>query len=301
MRISPILLAGGLRESKIEQQIGRPPQLFPVQNDLRLIDAWVERFKMAGGVTLPMRAVVSSLDGCRIMQEEVAPSVCETIVDPRPHRGTAGVLADVASKDKDRGEGVDYFLAVDRSNCPPPTIRPFLDRLADNPDVLIAVSEIDRVAGMMAIRCEALELVPDVGYFDLKEQFVQKVISQGLAVRATPVMHRALRIDSLASWLDTIRFLRDPDYREQRWPDAIVEGACSIDPAAELGSAKVVDSIIMGGAKLGDGVVVARSVIAGGVVIRDGMHVIDAIVGEGKFQGRSQANRSGAFMRGVSS
>ena len=295
MRISPILLAGGLRESKIEQQIGRPPQLFPVRNDLRLIDAWVERFEMSGGVSLPMRAVVSSLGGCRIMQEEVSSSVCNTVVDPRPHRGTAGVLADIARKDLERGEDVDYFLAVDRSSCPPETIRPFLDQLGDTPDVLIAVSEIDRVAGMMAIRCEALGLVPDVGYFDLKEQFVQKVIAQGLVVRATPVMHRALRIDSLASWLETIRFLRDPDYREQRWPDAIVEGVCSIDSSAELGSAKVVDSVIMSGARLGDGVVVARSIVAEGAVIRDGVQVIDSVVGCSEIRGGIKTKRSGAF------
>ena len=135
---------------------------------------------------------------------------------------------------------------------------------------------------------ESFSLVPDVGFFDLKEQFLPLLRSTGRVIESVTIAPRALRLRSRAEWLAIVEAWARSSFgvREAEMVDSESalpsdhreDGVCVIEPGAVTRGAVISSSIIMAGAVLEPGAVVAPSVIGPGAVIAAGSVVVDAVV-----------------------
>ena len=272
------MLAEGLRQTKFEAMLGVPPQLLPMAPSTSLLSCWYMKLREVFGNFDELEILVSSSDGYRSMDQLSGDSRFKRVIDPRSHRGTGGVLADYLQARDSSNADLDYLVVIDRSSCPPNSLAGFMSDLEASPDILVGVSELDRLTGIMAIKPHVLDLVPEVGYFDLKEQTVDKAIQSGFSVSASVVMPRAISVRSLLGWLAAIRYL-GIEQEKPVGPVAYADrGINCIDPGARIGKAIILDSIIMDNAQVGDGAVVARSVVCSGAYVAPGRRVIDSVI-----------------------
>lgn len=260
--------------------MGSPPPLLPVGPSLLLVECWKEKLGGFVEADSPLEILVASTRGFQSMDLIASDPRFKRALDPRPHRGTAGVLADYLERDLFDSKDLDYVLVIDRSSCPPSSLSGFMAALEAGPDILIGVSDLDRLTGIMAINPEILNLVPSVGYFDLKEQLVTKAVDADFKVSSASIMPRSIPIHSVSAWIEAIRYLAYPDPAADGARKFVVEGVSCIDPRATVGNAMVRDSIIMEGAVVGDGAVIARSVVCPGAEVASGTRVIDSVVSQ---------------------
>jgi hypothetical protein len=287
LKIQPVVLAEGLRKSSFESLVGMPPQLLPMAPSVSLLACWYAKLAEVPDDLPPLEILVSSSQGYQSMDVLSADPRFKRVIDPRPHRGTGGVLADYLTRRESAYEDLDYLFVIERSGCPPRSLRGFFQNLESNPDILIGVSELDRLVGIMAIKPHVLELVPEVGYFDLKEQTVDKAVQCGLSVTAAVIMPRAIQVRSLRGWLDAIRYLNLPESSSGEPVSYSAHGTNCIDPGARIGKAVILDSIVMENATVENGAIIARSVLCPGAHVASGTHVIDSIIGRSKSAMRS--------------
>jgi hypothetical protein len=281
MNVYPLILAGGEFRSPLEEIVGKPVSLLPVANASTLVELWGDRIQWAFTPEMRIAMLFGSSSDFQAMESLGDDPRFMRHIDPRPNRGTGGVIADhwkTLPADTRRSE---YILAIDRSACPPISLDSFASALEQGADVVIGTSDFDRLAGIIAIKSSVLEFVPEVGYFDLKEQALRAVLDAGLKVIAVPVIPRAIHLKTIGNWISMVRFLakhaRDGD------PRMNIRGSC-IDPDADIRRASIIDSVVMKNAVVHDDVVVARSVVCEGTVIPRGTRVIDSIVGGASHQ-----------------
>ena len=284
MKIHPIILAGSEFEAPVEKLAERSMLVLPIRDGLTLIDLWGELIFDAMSVGRRISLLFNSLSGFQVMECLSGDSRFERHVDPRSNRGTAGVIADHWKELPAENRDVDYIVVIDRSTCPPHTLERFSVAISSGADVVIGVSELDRLAGIIAIKPVILDFVPEIGYFDLKEQAFQAAFNAGLKVIAASLIPRALRLNTIKGWIDSVRFhaFHSSDEDSRR----IIRGSC-IDPDADVRNAAIIDSVVMKDVLIHDDVVVARSIICEGVEIPAGARVVDSVVNrESKLQSR---------------
>ena len=278
-RLVAVLLAGGIRRSKLHEQTGTHPLYLPLRSDVTTIQLWIEAIRSAagdihilvvGGGREELEAAISREDRARV----------EYQFDPRNHRGTAGVLADLTAEEGSVMASAEQILVIDGSSCPPRTLKPFFERPENEAGIVFGVSEIDRLAGCMLLRSSVLELVPAVGYFDMKEQLAGKLASTRNGLDSVMLIERAITINSLDNWLLAARFQGGWDAHQESSSNqgAFRRHQCCVSESAVVGRAMVVNSIIMRGAVIGDGAIVARSAIGEGVRVPENAHVVDGLV-----------------------
>lgn len=273
-----VLLAGGLSPSMLRQQVGCPIGTLPVNEHQTLLGSWLERLGAEPRITSIIVATSDEVDRTRLAAAaEHAAVRCsvEFVVDPEPHRGTAGVVADVV-----RRSSSTIIVVGEVSAVPPPSLSKAIDAV-ETGDALMSVGVSDEMQsiGLFALHRMVLDHVPRIGYFDLKEQLVPAVVGAGHTVRAVRLMPAHLRVAALDPWLQTIRM-----YDGGVHPDAVVsdrsrlEGTVCIRAGASVGAAAIGDSLVMQDAVIEDGAVIARSVVGPGARVRSGHRVIDGIL-----------------------
>lgn len=295
MNMRTVMLAEGIRKSVLEHFTRIPPLLLPIRPGLSVGDFWVE--KLSGFVPddCPFEILVSSLEGYQSLGDLAGRTDFTRAVDPRPHRGTGGALRDhVLDSVSDIGE-IDYILVIDRGACPPWSLAEFFGSLSRTPDVLVGVSDYDRLAGIIAIRPAVLELIPDVGYCDLKEQALDKLARAGGSIVAQKVIPRSIRLGSLPGWIEAVSYHLPMSGKDEEDRNHVERGSCCIDSSADIGKAVIVDSIVMQDTVVGDGAVVARSAICPGSVVPPGAKIIDSIVSDRVIPASSRQEYSGRF------
>ncbi len=210
--------------------------------------------------------------------------------ESRRHRGTAGVVADMLLKDSDCADGL--ALVVEASASPLVDMGPMfalaLRPYAGPQTCVLGESALGRHCGVCLCDRESFSLVPDLGFFDFKEQFLPLLRSKGWEIESVKIAPRALRLRSRAEWLAIVgawarRFSEDCEagtVESESMPLSghREDGVCVIEPGAVTRGAVIASSIIMAGAVVEAGAVVARSVIGPGAVIAAGSVVVDAVV-----------------------
>ena len=204
------------------------------------------------------------------------PSIVRT-VEPRSHRGTGGVLRDLRERESQAFADVDYILVIDRDACPPHTLSVFVDELQHGADVVVGVSELDRLAGLIALKPSLLDDIPERGYVDLKEQVLNAALSNGRRGQAVTIMPRAIRIRNLSSWLEAVRYHSLNGGENSSSGTKGLQRSSVIAESAVTSGAFIVDSVVMENARVGEGAVVARSAIPPGMLVPDGAVVVDSV------------------------
>lgn len=191
------------------------------------------------------------------------------VTEPQRWRGPAGLLLDLCTD----LPGDALILVLEGARWFGTSLSPLLiQHRRHTPDVTIATTHDSTPAGAYVVRRSALELVPRLGFLDLKEQLFGKLLAGRGRLSVHPLEHAG------AAPLRTL-----PDF---------LAAACSaggnppswslIDPTAEVDpSAVIISSVIMRGARVGPDTLVARSLVLDGGVVKAGAETVDSVVQPG--------------------
>lgn len=286
-----IILAGGLRQSPLHDELGMHELCLPLNDGRTLLAAWLETLGASGGCK-DAAIVVSDAEDAQEIQRHLDESAAfrhdlpnvQVIVERGRWRGTAGVLRDVA----DGMVGSEILVAVEAACLPPSSLTPLLASIATGSEGVVGIGSHFDPAGVYGFRRSALKYVPAVGYFDLKEQLLPEMYRQSAAVHAVRLTENVIRLRDREGYLQAISWLvGSEDNGESRHcssvttiaPSVRLVGTCLIDSNATLEDGAIVrDSVVLEGAVVGIGAVVNRSVIGSGAVIAAGHVVTNAVV-----------------------
>jgi hypothetical protein len=278
------MLAGALRTDPFRQATQRSLLELPVTAERTLLDHWRRCWSALaedmGWPRLPVRLMVDhSLPLTSAVMREGAVEL-NIEQDPFAYRGPGGLLSDLAATYDDD----DYLLVVTSSQLLSEPLGPIVEALAERgADVAMLAQPDGAPAGMMLIRCRTLREVSPVGFVDFNEQVLPR-LAEHWSVR---VVHWSQftgpMIRTSRSYLDALRTYHrrrgqqpsDVLAQDEDWYTtfALVEAGATVPS-----SACVHDSVVLGGAQVGEQAIIVRSVVCPGAVIDPGDVHIDGVV-----------------------
>jgi NDP-sugar pyrophosphorylase family protein len=183
------------------------------------------------------------------------------------------------------------LLVVEGSRCLVGSMDSLLQHhAASGADVTLGMNADGSPTGVYVVKADALNIIEDLGYVDLKEQWLPRLGAEGRSIEVhssdTTVSHP---LRTREEFLDSARILWSSNRGELfstgpasgliRGSDA--QGLRIICPGALVGpGAQVIDSIVMSGAFLPPDVLVVRSLICPETRIQAGADIADAVHGE---------------------
>lgn len=282
-----IILAGALRASPLASQTRLSVLDLPVCGDATVLENWLNRLDelaaFAPGGILNVRVVYDEI-GMR----PSAPCVPEgldvsLIAEPKPFRGPAGAALDVCPKIDAQG----VVMILEGARFASGSLLPvLLEHCRSGAQVTVGRNSDKTPAGVYMVCREMMNLIPDMGFFDLKEQWLGRLVESESIVRV-------FDLEQSGTYLLRTReqFLRAMQVAAQNRSAANVNGfiggsAADMRPrvvargAQVADDAVILDSIVLNGAVIESGALVARSVVCPGAVVRAGTMVVDAVVGK---------------------
>ncbi|MEM7809318.1 MAG: hypothetical protein AAF561_14505 [Planctomycetota bacterium] len=265
------LLRGGSKPHPLCGLLERPILTLPISPTKRISDLWVE---FADTIGLPESRAID------VLAPHFAPPLSKTspevsgrlrlVPDRSSYRGTAGLLRDAHVDDGDPSDWLLVSLGRHAPLAHSAAIIATLDEPKRNKDVVLLHAD-GVLTGTWLIRRRTLESVPSRGYVDFAEQHVSRVSADGgLAVINVqrPLLQPIRSLDAYLN-LATAHATDTEDRAEGAPRFGFIEGQTSV-PA----SVRLLDSIVLKGAKLPARCTVVRSVIGRHAVIRPGETIL---------------------------
>jgi hypothetical protein len=224
---------------------------------------------------LPVRVVIDQTSAAPLAR----PSPREGVVlcverDPRPFRGSGGLLRDLTADYADD----DRILVVNGAQVLFESLAALHAALRATGAEASLVAHDDGVpSGVMLLRCGCLREVPAEGFCDLKEQALPRIAK----TRRVAVVHRRHATGS------PIRTTRQYLAALRQLAKGARGGAAEsgqalfslVEPGAQVGvSAHLHESVALRGSRVEDGALLVRSIACAGAVVRRGETVIDQVV-----------------------
>ena len=273
-----VLLAGAIKPSPLVELTGFSTLDLLVAPRETLFELWTRRLRDVG---LEPGSIVA-VHGDNVPSPTATP---ETIAvrqrRERDHlRGPAGAAKDAIAE----LGGHDPIIIAEAKRHPGPGLGALVDAWNDGrADAVVARNPGGEPAGLYLARRALLELAPDKGFMDLKEQWLDKVAQAGARVVVVDLPRPGTRpIRILPHYL---RAALDPEGRGAEFATGVLPAglparslvcpSAAVDPSAEL-----VDAVVMEGARIGKGALVIRSIVCPGARVEPGMQVVDAVVTE---------------------
>jgi len=299
-----ILLAGGLRPSPIVAEIGRSVLDLHLTRQRTGLELWLARLDELGEMLAPGFRVRVIHGGTGVVPREPRWTPEGVVLSIESHRGEfrgpAGIARDAASS-----EDPDALLLIAEAArfCGSP-LAPLIERHKSlGADVTVATNPDGTPAGIYLVRAGCLSIVPEIGFTDLKEQWLTRARGAGYAVwcdrfgepGAMPLRTREDCVRAARAAAGQSSDLRR--YSMLGRLDGVEDGVSVVAPGAVVEPGAVVrDSIICEGAVIGAGAVVVRSVVAPGARVEAGAAVVDlALSGFGMGGTRNGRGRGGVL------
>ena len=275
-----ILLAGGLVPSPLAKLTHRMTLELWLTSQETVFGRWcdvLDHLSLQAGIGRPAIKVVHSgppYEPTHALSDERFE--VRTMIEPDEFRGPAGVLRDVTRKnDPDSiilvAEAARYIAGS--------LVHLVQDWNEFEPDILISRSPDGAPAGIMLIRCSALENVPDAGYMDIKEGLNVRT-STTLNFMPFPLRTREQFLSASAVAVGQSCPINDspPVLGPLRPLTRTLDKSRIAEDARVARDAVVADAVVMPGAKIGAGAIVVRSIICPGAVVPAGAVVVDDVV-----------------------
>jgi carbonic anhydrase/acetyltransferase-like protein (isoleucine patch superfamily) len=278
--LNVVMLAGGLRASTFRQQLGIPTLCLPMSHDATLLDAWLACLGELGrpcavDIVVSWQTDAEQLEPLvrRRLDGDAAAMDVRVITDPAPWRGTGGLLKDVT-----RSRPAEDLIVVVESSClPPVSLRAALDALKADASGVVCSGAGSEPAGVYIFRRATLDLVPDEGFFDLKEQFLPRLYLEGRWLTCAVVAESVARLRDCGSYLRSVGKAMADDAAPLVSSEARVAVSARIVGASVVQAGVVVESgalvhnsVVMRGAMIGARAVVSRSIVGMNAVIAPG-------------------------------
>ena len=286
------MLAGHMRSSLLRDSLDTPTILLPLRRSATVFEAWLEilnqafvnEVRVAINLDKDTHTINAAIDA--MAHKRDFQSVSRTFLEPAAWRGPGGVVRDITldlSPDT-------IVVIVEGNSAPASSVRDVISTVEGGADGAVGVCESNSPAGVSAFRRASIDLIPKIGYFDLKEQFLPALHEAHFRVRPVSVLKGSSRIHDRVSYLEAVRkelavenqvvtYVKD-QAQTIISKNAVIDGRCLIESGVSIDDGSLVhDSVILNGASIGRGAVVARSVIGAGAEIRPGERVVDTIRG----------------------
>jgi mannose-1-phosphate guanylyltransferase len=272
--LTAVLLAGTLRPSPLRRVMDVPLLCLPMGREGTVLDAWMRSLSTIPGlresrIVLNTEREVETVAGS-------APSIAEggqgslgirAIAEPASWRGPAGLVRDVAGD-----LAAEAIVLVCEANLlPPPTLAPMLEAVRNSVSGVVGVCGVDEPSGVYAFARSALDTVPTIGYYDLKEQLLPTLAHDGVAIGTARLGDRAMRLRDRRGYLAAVRtsLAAEGEANVMRISpraaisgSAILDGFCIVEDGAVIEDGAVVhDTVVLSGATVGGGAVVSRSLV----------------------------------------
>ena len=238
-------------------------------------DTWIEQASrtLETGLGLPanVRVLVNRAGVLPQVRGNLGPLTVAIQTDPVEFRGTAGLLRDIMGH---YGEQ-DYIIVGNGSAVllqPLPAIVQELRETAG--DVALLAYEDGSPLDVMVVRCGCLQVIPAIGFCDLKEQGLL-LMSRKYKVRVVPRRDPAsLSVRTLRGYICALRRYHRVSTGseaanpfEEDWKPlfSVREEGAEVHPSARLH-----DAVVLAGGRVERGAVVIRSVVCPGGVVPTG-------------------------------
>ena len=291
-RSTVVMLAGALHPSPLQQQLNLPPLCLPVSWHGTLLDAWLRTIRRSAGCER-VCVVVNTEDDARLVRQRAdachgsgqnSPQV-RVMAEPAAWRGSAGLVRDLSREVSPEG-----IVVVLEAHClPAESLEPLLQALDGQSDAVVGADGDAEAAGMYAFRPGAIDLIPTIGYFDLKEQLLPALSRHGGRVRLVQITERVIRVRDRSGYLQAVRMSLGAGDRIRRSENATVStsarivGSCIIEPGVVIEDGVVIhDSVVLTGAVVQRRAVMSRSITAPFAKVPAASRVIESIVVEGE-------------------
>ena len=262
-----LILGGGLRAPALSQEVGRPILDLPQNEHKSLLDNWFDAFETVG-LGHETTTVLTDSIGERLWRR--VPRSPALRVDSSEYRGPAGVLRDASDSIKD--DGARLVIEHTRLLGEAGELRSVYEsHLSGDQSITIATNPDGSFAGILIADPDAIQIIPTIGFMDIKEQWIPAVQANGFSVRRVPLGCRCEAIRSLDTYLGVLDRL--DAFSEQPFSHVLGRIERGITQAEYGGS------LIMPTAQIGSGVSAARSVICDCAEIGDGAIVVRSVVG----------------------
>ncbi|TVQ58849.1 MAG: hypothetical protein EA379_12505 [Phycisphaerales bacterium] len=267
-----VVLGGGLQSSPLQSLCHISVLDLPITPGVSVLDhvlGRVEEAHAAASRSLPVRVVYGDPVPRPSKPAARQGLEIEIVREANRWRGPAGVLLDVC----DHLPSDANILVIEGARWYGAPIGPLVEAHAQRgAEVTIAQAADRSPAGVYVIRRSSLDPTPRLGFMDLKEQLLGRLLAEGRRIvvhtLATP---GTMPLRSLEGYL---RAGRVASGSSGEWS--------VLDPDCEVGEgAVVVSSVIMRGARIEPGAVVARSIVLEGAVIQSGAETVDSVVQPG--------------------
>lgn len=272
-----VLLAGAIKPSPLVTATGFSTLDLLTGPDESLLDRWILRLRAIGIAA----GEVIAVHGSNIPSPTAsAETIAVRIRRERDHlRGPAGAAHDAC---QDLAHH-DTVLIAEAKRDPGASLEALVQEWdVGDADIIVARNPSGSPAGLYIARRELLDLVPNRGFMDLKEQWLGAAIGQGarvrvvdipppgtLPVRILPQYLRLVLSEGGATGFTT--GVIEASHRRV----ALVSPAATVDPGAD-----VIDSVVMEGARVGAGALVVRCLVCPGARVEPGAEVVDAVITE---------------------
>lgn len=277
-----VLLGGTVRQTDLRRGIGRHILQLPISAERTILARWAEQTASIANAldsrAISLRIMLSPEEVFEPLLATVSTAAISIETDPRPTRGTGGVLRDLAADLPD-----DRLLLVANAN------QAFIGEPLEAVHALAAAGgdmalmpAVDGNGGFLLLtRCACLKGIGSRGFVDLKEQALPEIARQ-FDVRVvdprpdlTPTSIR-----SVQDYLHTLLELSRPpggadDHPLDEWAHThrVVETGAVVAP-----DARVHNSVVLAGATVERGAVVARCILGPGARVQTGEIVRDRLV-----------------------
>lgn len=278
---SVVLLHGSGGASEFATAVGRSLLDLPIGEAMTVLGLWKRQLESlaAGDVEQGPEARLV-LDRSSALPDGCGRWPLRVQRDPLELRGTGGVLHDVTS---DCPDDSLVLVAAAAQVLLSPLGRLIEQLSAPRADVAMFVHDDGSPGGLMLVRRGCLDLIPRIGFFDLKEQALPRIAAAGsvAVVRASSPVTASIR--TADRYLHALRVLHGESasfagagaFAEQ-WRAAfqIVETGASVGTKTSLH-----DSVVLDGATVGRGATLIRCVVGPTGVVSEGATVVDEVVG----------------------
>jgi hypothetical protein len=277
-----IFLGGGLQLPPLAKDLGSPLCL-PQTAQLSVYEVWLDAFKRVG-IESERVLVLTDWDGAQKWERSGYPA--SIVLDQTAYRGPAGVLRDASAGLADPGPR----LIIEHT------------RLLESPDLLgglarahaagcqaitLAANPDQSFAGLLIADQHAIDLIPNVGFMDIKEQWLPAAWRNGFSVERFTLEGWCYQIRTLADYIEALSRTAAFGVTEEQlvlgrersalqptaYGGGLVSHEAMVDPSAVLAR-----SAIGPNATVEPGAVVIRSLVPRGATVLSGSVVIDSVV-----------------------
>ncbi len=289
---SCILLAGGPRPSPLTVESGYSVLDLSPTPDRTLLGLWIERIAPLASLdhTMSLRVVTGQGSPEPVLECDPGPLELSIAPEKRRYRGPVGVARDEAQALR----GDDLVMIIEGARLPGSDLLPLAaTHQRTDSDITVGINPDDSPAGVYVLRRATLDLVPKVGFMDLKEQWLPKAREAGMRIHT----HRfdapgVMLVRTREQFLQAARTLNNlPDPRQSvvlTAPDTTTVGhdetSVIASSATVAQGAVVTGSVVMEHATVAAGAIVARSIVCPKAVVGAEMTVLDSVVGRSAVQ-----------------